>query len=258
MTTGSTRSLKAATYSASPEPAASGTLRVELVTRPRAAAAGVERPLVERDDEHRVVAAEDGVGAVPVMDVPVDDRHSLDAERILRVTGRDRNVVEDAEPHRVAAQRVVAGRPDQRKASGLDRRDRASCGQPRRFPGGRPGERVAVQPGLFVDRGDRLDVCSVVGALDLLAARPHAFAPAAERLEEDREPLGPLGMVMAPRRMEVCHRGMRDQLDAASSSRPASRPRPSSSAAAPPARQSGSRSGSAGTGAEGSSVAMCR
>ena len=192
------------------------------------------------------------------MDVPVDDRHSLDAERVLRVAGRDRDVVEDAEPHRVPAQRVVAGRADQREASGLDRRDRASCGEPRRFPGGRPGEGVAVQPRLFVDRGDRLDVRDVVDALDLLPARPYAAGRAAQRLEEDREPFGPFGMMMVTRRMEVCHRGMRDQLDAASSSRPASRPRPSFSAAAPPARQSGSRSGSGGTGADGSSVAMCR
>ena len=104
----------------------------------------------------------------------------------------------------------------------------------------------------------RLDVPRVVDALDLLPARPRAVAGAAERLEEDREPLRALRVVMVARRVQVRHRGMRDQLDAASCSRPASRPSPSVSAAAAPACQSGSRSGSGGMGADGSSVAMCR
>ena len=61
---------------------------------------GIERPLVERDEQDRVVAAHDRLGAVAVMDVPVDDRDALDPELGLRVARRDDGVAEDAEAHR--------------------------------------------------------------------------------------------------------------------------------------------------------------
>ena len=151
---------------------------------------------------------------------------------------------------------MVAGRTNEREPSDLGRLDRAAGGEPRRLPGRRPAQRVAVEPRLLVERCDRLDVSRVVHGLDARAGRPASVSGgAAERREEDLEPLGALGMVVVARRVQVGHRGMRDQIDAASSSRPASRPRPSASAPAAPARQSGSRSGSAGSGAVGSSVA---
>ena len=59
------------------------------------------------------------------MDVRVDDRHPLEAERGLRPAGRDRDPVEDAEAHRAVPQRVVAGRPAEREPTGSRRLDRA-------------------------------------------------------------------------------------------------------------------------------------
>src|SRR4029079_12852296 len=78
------------------------------------------------------------------------------------------------------------------------------------------------------------------------------------RLEQHREPLFALGVVVPGQRMESGQRRVRDQLDAASSTRPARRRGPSASAAAAPARQSGRRSGIGGIGGLGSSVAMLR
>ena len=68
----------------------------------------IERPLVERDEEHGRVVAEDLLGAVSVVDVPVDDRHALEAELGLGVAGGDRDVVEEAEPHRRVRPRMVS------------------------------------------------------------------------------------------------------------------------------------------------------
>ena len=51
--------------------------RLGLLVRP--AGAGVERPLVQRDEEDGRVVPEDRLRPVPVMDVPVDDRDPSDA-----------------------------------------------------------------------------------------------------------------------------------------------------------------------------------
>ena len=64
-----------------PTPAASGTFSVVASLVPGPAGAGIERPLVQRDEEDRVVAAEDRLRAVAVVHVPVDDRDPLDPER---------------------------------------------------------------------------------------------------------------------------------------------------------------------------------
>ena len=105
--------------------------------RVRATGPRVERPLVQGDEEDRVVVAHDRLGAVAVVNVPVDDRHSLDSELRLRVAGRDDDVVEDAEPHR--AVRAARGAPvDERARSRSGRRPRSRC--PRR---GRPPPRTS-------------------------------------------------------------------------------------------------------------------
>ena len=63
---------------------------------------------MQGDEEHRGVVAEDRLGAVPVVDVEVDDRDTGEAELGLRVARRDGDVAEDAEAHRGARERVVA------------------------------------------------------------------------------------------------------------------------------------------------------
>src|SRR5262245_18623012 len=69
--------------------------RVALVVR--ATASRIERPLVQRDEEDGRVVAEDLLGDVPVMNVPVDYRDSLETELGLGMAGRDRDVVEEAD-----------------------------------------------------------------------------------------------------------------------------------------------------------------
>ena len=58
------------------------------------------------------------------MDVEVDDGDALEAELALRMPDRDRDVREDAEPHRLRAQGMVTGRTHEREAAGAQRADR--------------------------------------------------------------------------------------------------------------------------------------
>ena len=112
----------------------------------RAAGARVERPLVQRREEDRRIVADDVLRPVPVVDVPVDDRHSLDAELGLRPARRDRDRVEQAEAHGARPFGVMAGRPRQREplaAHGVDRRTR---GQQRCVERRLRADRVAVDP----------------------------------------------------------------------------------------------------------------
>ena len=87
--------------------------------RAGAAAAGPEGPLVDRDSQDRRVFREERLRAVSVMDVEVDDCDPLETERGLRVTNGHRDVAEDAKTHGPSAERVVAGRPDEREPSAL-------------------------------------------------------------------------------------------------------------------------------------------
>jgi hypothetical protein len=75
-----------------------------------AAGARVEGVLVEGEKEHRGVVVEQVLGAVAVVDVPVDDHHPLDPVPALQVARRHRDVVEQAEAHRPVGLGVVTGR----------------------------------------------------------------------------------------------------------------------------------------------------
>src|SRR5205814_6698397 len=121
--------------------------------------------------QHGVVAPEDLLGAVAVMDVPVEDRDPLEPEGRLRVTGGDRGAVEDAEAHRAARERMVARRPREREASALDRLDGRAGGEESRLEGRLRRDRVHVEPRLGRDRPDTFDVLAGVTALDLLDRR---------------------------------------------------------------------------------------
>ena len=79
----------------------------DLVGAPRS---GVEGVLVRRDVEHIGVVPEDGLRAVPVMHVPVDDQDPLPEGRARR--RGDGHVVDEAEPHRPAGGGVVSRRSD--------------------------------------------------------------------------------------------------------------------------------------------------
>jgi hypothetical protein len=198
--------------------------RLRLVFRPPAA--GVERPLVERDEQDRVVVAEDRLGAVAVVDVEIDDRHPLQPEPPLRRPGRDRDVVEEAEAHRPASERVMAGRPDEREAAAERGLDRGAGRERRRLERRRGAERVAVEPDRLVDVPHEGDVLRGVAEQQLLLRRRPAFPPCAPARQQDREPLGPLGV--ATGRVQSSERRVAQDVDSAPT-RCATAPRPSRS-----------------------------
>ena len=139
--------------------------------------AGVERPLVEADVEHRRVVVEDGLGAVAVVGVPVEDRHP--GRRAAAGVGRgDGRVVDQAEPHRPRPLGVVPGRAAAAEGAldlavdhGVDgRQSGAGCqrgGPEADVVDGRVGVEVAA-PG----RRQPLDGGQVGGVVHLLEVAP--------------------------------------------------------------------------------------
>ena len=156
-----------------PSPAGSGTLTTPSAFAPGPPVPGPERPLVQRDEENASVVAEERLGAVPVVDVEVDDRDPLEPELGLRVPGRDRDVAEDAEAHR-RRPRARGGRAAGRARSlrprppGSRTRRRAArpptSSRPRTCPG-----RATPRRSMRLDRRRRS--AGVVHALDLLSRR---------------------------------------------------------------------------------------
>src|SRR5262249_58626997 len=84
---------------------------VVLAALVRGPGARVKRHLVGGAIHHRLVGPEDVLRAIAVMDVKVDDRDALGAVATLRMAGRDRCIVEQAEPHRPRGLGMVSGRP---------------------------------------------------------------------------------------------------------------------------------------------------
>ena len=224
-----------------------------LVARPRPAGARIERPLVQRDEEDGVVAAEDRLGAVAVVDVEVDDRDALEPELGLRVARRDGDVVEEAEAHRPVGERVVAGRADEREAAAVDRLERDPGGERARPPSSSrrrscPASSARAGRSRAAARGGRRvrtrSSCSVARDRSTVSpAEPAAAGPAAP----DGRRSG--GAARAPGSS-----GARQRLQPAGE--PAEAPLVARAAAA--RAQVGSWSSSGGSGASASIVAMRR
>src|ERR1700722_12187358 len=68
--------------------------------------------LMNADEEDRAVGVENGLGAVAVVDVEIDDGDFIEAVFLLEVTGGDGDVGEEAESHGRIGLGVVAGRAD--------------------------------------------------------------------------------------------------------------------------------------------------
>ena len=148
--------------------------------------------------------------------------------------------------------------PHEREAAGIGGIDGAPRAEERGLPRRRAGDRVAVEPRLRPEARKEIEVRGAVDAADLLPGCGRALAGAAHCVEQEGESLFALGVPVPARRVEVAERRVGDQLDAVSRTRPASRASPSSSAATATASQSGPSSGSDGSGAVASNVAMCR
>ena len=128
--------------------------------------------------EHVRVGPEDLLRAVAVVHVPVDDRDALEASR-ARVRGRDRHVVEQAEPHRLRGPGVVPRRAQERDALGdgavdhrVDHRDERPCRQPGDLDALCRHVGVGVQvASLAAQLAERLDEAGVVHASELVIGR---------------------------------------------------------------------------------------
>jgi hypothetical protein len=222
-----------------------------LVARVRPARARPERPLVERDEEDGVVAPEECLGAVAVMDIEVDDRDPLQAELLLRVPRRDGDVVQEAEAHRAAGESVMPGRPDERESASVDGFERDPGRERRRPPGRLRGDGVRVELDGPVDSLQQLQVGGFVHANELLLRR----LPLDRLSVQHEQPVLPLGMVA--RRVQLREHRIGQEVDNASS-RPLRRPKPHSPASAAARSHVGCWSSSGGSGASRSIVAMCR
>jgi hypothetical protein len=136
---------------------------------------------------------EDVIGAVAVVDVPVEHQHSLGAVEVERVLRRDGDVVEQAKPHRARSLGVVTRRPqtaerDVRLAARkrIDRLDGSTGGVHRGLERARARDRVDVEHPSPVpaEARDPIDVgfgmhrlqavCRDVLGLDKLEAEPVA------------------------------------------------------------------------------------
>ena len=181
---------------------------------------------MQRDEEDAVIRAEDRVGPVAVMDVVVDDRDALEAERALRSSGRDRDVVEEAEAHHPLLQGVMSGRAHEGEAAVERSLDRGACREGGRLVGrGRP-DGVGSDPRAAGKRLNASEVLRGVAKEQLLLGGRAALGPRGEVLEQDREPLSPLGVLAC--RVQAGERGVGQEVDRTVSS--------SSSSDAPPDR----------------------
>ena len=128
---------------------------------------------MHRDEADASVGFHQRLRAVAVVHVPVHDQHAGAAER-LRVAGRDDDVIEEAEAHRLLREGVVAGGTGRGECRAigdapLNRRERdARCGQ-RTRPRARAHDRVRVErrhaPAIL---GDRLEVIEISGRMHAL------------------------------------------------------------------------------------------
>ncbi len=147
---------------------------------------GKERRLVDVEGEDVSAVFEAVLGAVAVVDVPVDDEDAFDAELFGGVGCGNGDVVEDAKSHGVIVFGVVAGWADQAEgaaglvvaggiAEGVDGLDACAGSKVGGFhaAGGEGG--VAVEVGRFSAQAvDQVDVAGIVDAFDVGAAGGYA------------------------------------------------------------------------------------
>ena len=173
---------------------------------------------MQGDREHAGIVVERRLGAVAVVDVPVDDGDASEAARGAQVVCRDGDVAEQAEPHALARERVVTRRAAERvdvvdlavehgvagghHAAGREQGDLVRAGPERRQPA-----RVAAV--VVRQRLDVVDVGALVEAADLL----DGGHPRLDRPQLRRDPRSVHEVLEAPLGERVL--GVRVRLDPA-------------------------------------------
>ncbi len=172
----------------------------------------------------------------------------------LREARRDRDRVEEAEPHRPARLGMVARRPSEREAADAGGLDRRSRGEEGCLEGRRGADRVGVE---LSRRGAHpVEERPGMAAQDVGLGGRRALAER-EPLVQRLDPC--LRLRVPPGGMKAGEVGVADDLhQARSAMRRESAPSPSSRAAASARPQSGGVSRSSGSGASASIVAIRR
>lgn len=81
------------------------------------ACAGIPGPLVHRDKTDRRLGLDQGLCAVPVMHIPVDDKNPIRAMPRTSVVRAERHAAKETETHAAIAERVVSGRSNRAEAA---------------------------------------------------------------------------------------------------------------------------------------------
>ena len=76
---------------------------------------GIPRGLVSAQKEDRIVVIENVLGAVPMVDVPINDKNFSNPMFLLSVSGGNGCVIEDSKPHPLGRSGVMTGRTGQAK-----------------------------------------------------------------------------------------------------------------------------------------------
>ena len=165
--------------------------------------------------QHPLVAAEDILGAVPMVDVEVDHGHACEAMALQRTGRGDRHIVEEAESHGPRTHGVMPGRPYAAKraldaAAGheIGRKHRGSRRAQRGSPGMRTHGRIGIQVhrAMLRRRGAHFfDVVERMHASDVFDVRERRFVPLEHRCQargdemvlDGGEPLGAFRMMPA-------------------------------------------------------------
>ena len=79
--------------------------------------ARIPRPLVHRHEMNCGIVFDERLRSVPVMNIPVNDQHSLQSVNRLRVTGGERDVADQTESHRPGFERMMTWRTNRAERS---------------------------------------------------------------------------------------------------------------------------------------------
>ncbi len=160
----------------------------------RGAGTRIPRPLMQGDEVDSRVALDEGLRAIPVMHVPVDNEHAIRTMLPPRVLRRERNIAEDAEAHRRITKRMMPRRTNRAKAAHGAQVERHVDGiehAPGRRRGGEPRaltrHRIGIEPATACERNslNSSEIFEVVHERQLPRRGMAAFV-----MEESHEELG--------------------------------------------------------------------
>ncbi len=139
------------------------------------AAVRIKRMLEKAGHQHLLVVRKNLLGSIAMMHIEIDDRDTLETERVRCVACADSDAVEDAKPHRGRFARMVPRRTHRAKRIGdltighaVGRVDHRTCRAQRRIQRVRVHRRIGIERPITLRRYARLQACNVIGAVRAL------------------------------------------------------------------------------------------